>query len=451
MPLEDLKVSLESSEGLRRRIKVTLPARSIEDRVAERTRVVAREARVNGFRPGKMPVKEARRRFGASIRREVVTDLMQESFFEAVERESFDLAGPPAFDPPDVSTGAEFTFVANFEVMPEVKVADLSGIRVVRPEAEVTTDDIDEMIETLRERNRIWERVDRPAEEGDLIAADFTVAGETPGDPRIPGKDATFIVGGGSVLEDIDAAVRGMSAGETKAFSATVPDDSPEQSLRGSELNLEVTVASVEKPELPALDDAFFATLGVTEGGEPAFREEVRKDMQTRLDAVIRQQTQEQVLEAIAGMHDFALPQALVERERAQMGADLQRRMGLPAESEHLEQIGELVGTEAEKRVKTGLVMKAIVAQESLKLDANRLRERIEGIAGRYEKPQEVIEAYYGDERLLQSAEQTTLTEQVIDHVTGLATVESVQSTFQNVMSGKPASGDVDAEQTEQT
>ena len=198
---------------------------------------------------------------------------------------------------------------------------------------------------------------------------------------------------------------------------------------------------------LPPLDEAFFGALGVREGGEPAFREEIHKDMQARLDAAIRQRMQEQVLEAIARIHEFDLPEALVERERAQMSADLRQRVGLPEQSEQLERIGELVGTEAEKRVKTGLVMKAIVAQESLKLDANRLRERIESIAERYEKPQEVIEAYYGDERLLQSVEQTTLTEQVIDHVAGLATVDTVQSTFQDVMSGRPASEDEAEEQ----
>ena len=443
----DLQVSLESTEGLKRRIRLSLPARSFEDRVADRTRVVAREARVNGFRPGKMPVKEASRRFGASIRREVAADLMQESFFQAAERESYDIAGPPVFDPPDPSAGGQFTFVATFEVMPEIKVADLSDIRLVRPEAEVTPDDIDEMIQTLRERSRKWETADRPAEEGDLIVADFTVSGEADGDPRIPGKDARFIVGTGGVLEDIDQAIRGMSAGETKEFPATVPDDSPDESLRGSELTFEVAVTSVEEPVLPPLDDAFFRTLGVREGGEPAFREEIRKDMQARLEAAIRQRMQEQVLEALADIHDFALPEALVERERAQMSEDLRRRVGLPEQSEQLERIGELVGTEAEKRVKTGLVLKAIVAQESLTLDANRLRERIEGMAERYEKSQEVIEAYYGDERLLQSVEQTTLTEQVIDHVAGLAKVETVQSTFQDVMSGKPASEEGAAEQ----
>lgn len=451
MAQADLQVSLESTEGLKRRIKLSLPARSFEDRVADRTRVVAREARVNGFRPGKMPVKEASRRFGASIRREVTADLMQESFFEAAERESYDMAGPPVFDPPDPSAGGQFSFVATFEVMPEIKVADLSDIRLVRPEAEVTPEDIDGMIQTLRERNRKWETAERPAEEGDLIVADFTVSGEAvsgeaDGDPRIPGKDARFIVGAGGVLEDIDQAVRGMSAGETREFPATVPDDSPDESLRGSELTLEVAVASVEAPKLPELDDAFFGVLGVKEGGEPAFREEIRKDMQARLDAAIRQRTQEQVLEAIARIHDFDLPEALVERERAQMSADLRQRVGLPEQAENLERIANLVGTEAEKRVKTGLVMKAIVAQESLKPDASRLRERIEGIAERYEKPQEVIQAYYGDERLLQSVEQTTLTEQVIDHVAGLATVETVRSTFQDVMSGKLASGDEDAE-----
>ena len=160
MAQEDLQVSVESTEGLKRRIKMSLPARSFEQRVADRTRVVAREARVNGFRPGKMPVKEASRRFGASIRREVAADLMQESFFQAAERESFDVAGPPVFDAPDLSTTGEFTFVASFEVMPEIEVADLSGIRIVQPEAEVTTDDIDEMIQTLRERNRKWEPAD---------------------------------------------------------------------------------------------------------------------------------------------------------------------------------------------------------------------------------------------------------------------------------------------------
>ena len=324
--------------------------------------------------------------------------------------------------------------------MPEIEIADLSGIRLVRPEAEVTHEDIDEMIQTLRERNRKWQRVDRPAGEGDLIAADFTVVGDPLRDPRIPGKDAAFIVGDGSVLEDIDQAVRGMSPGGEKEFSASVPSDFPDESLRGSELAFTVAVASVEESELPDLDEAFFRSLGVKEGGEPAFREAIRKDMQVRLDAAIRQQMHEQVLETVARIHDFALPEALIEREREQMGADLRRRVSLPVEEESLERIGDLVGAEAEKRVKTGLVMKAIVAHESLTLDAEKLRERIEAIAERYEKPEEVINAYYGDERLLQSIEQTTLTEQVIDHVAGLATVETVQSTFQDVMSGKLAS-----------
>ena len=440
MAVGEIQVSVESAEGLRRRIKVALPVQAFDDRVAERTRVVAREARVNGFRPGKMPVKEASRRFGASIRREVAADLMQSSFFEAAQRESFDLAGPPTFDPPGLAAGAEFTFSATFEVMPEIEIADLSGIRLVRPEAEVTHEDIDEMIQTLRERNRKWQRVDRPAGEGDLIAADFTVAGDPLRDPRIPGKDAAFIVGDGSVLEDVDQAVRGMSPGGEKEFSASVPSDFPDESLRGSELAFTVAVASVEESELPDLDEAFFRSLGVKEGGEPAFREAIRKDMQVRLDAAIRQQMHEQVLETVARIHDFALPEALIEREREQMGADLRRRVSLPVEEESLERIGDLVGAEAEKRVKTGLVMKAIVAHESLTLDAEKLRERIEAIAERYEKPEEVINAYYGDERLLQSIEQTTLTEQVIDHVAGLATVETVQSTFQDVMSGKLAS-----------
>ena len=440
MAVGEIHVSVESAEGLRRRIKVALPVQAFDDRVAERTRVVAREARVNGFRPGKMPVKEASRRFGASIRREVAADLMQSSFFEAAQRESFDLAGPPAFDPPDLAAGAEFTFSATFEVMPEIEIGDLSGIRLVRPEAEVTHEDIDEMIQTLRERNRKWQRVDRPAGEGDLIAADFTVAGDPLRDPRIPGKDAAFIVGDGSVLEDVDQAVRGMSPGEEKEFSATIPSDFPDESLRGGELAFAVAVASVEESELPDLDAAFFGSLGVKEGGEPAFRESIRKDMQVRLDAAIRQHMHEQVLETVARIHDFALPEALIEREREQMSADLRRRVSLPVEEESLERIGDLVGAEAQKRVKTGLVMKAIVANESLTLDAKKLRERIEAIAERYEKPEEVINAYYGDERLLQSIEQTTLTEQVIDHVAGLATVEIVHSTFQDVMSGKLAS-----------
>lgn len=443
----EVQVVLESSEGLRRRIKVSFPSGAFDQRVAEQTRVVAREARVNGFRPGKMPVKEASRRFGASIRREVAAELMQESFVEAAQRESFELAGPPTFDAPDIAAGADFTFVAAFEVMPEVEVADLSGIRLVRPEAEVADGDIDDMIQTLRERNRKWKPVDRPAEEGDLVAADFAVAGDPLRGPRIPGKNAAFIVGDGSVIEDVDQAVRGMSSGQQKEFSATLPPDFPDESRRGAEISFEVAVASVEESELPDLDEDFFGSLGVSEGGEEAFREAIQKDMQVRLDAAINQRMHQQVLDAIAEVHDFALPDALIEREREQMSADLRRRVRLPTQEEDLGRIGELVGAEAEKRVKTGLIMKAIVAHASLTVDADKLRERIETIADRYEKPEEVINAYYGDERLLQSVEQTTLTEQVIDHVAGLATVETVQSTFQEVMSGNPGSTGETAEQ----
>ena len=448
MSPDQVKVSLESADGLRRRIKVAFPAEAFDVRVSERTRVVAREARVNGFRPGKMPVKEASRRFGESIRREVAADLMQQSFVEAAQRESFELAGPPTFDAPDIETGAEFTFMAAFEVMPEVEVADLSGIQLLEPEAEVTDGDIDEMIRTLRERNSTWEAVERPAGEGDLVTADFTVVGEPVNDPRIPGKGAAFIVGAGRVLEDIDQAVRGMSPGEEKAFSATVPQDFPDESLRGTELSFEVAVESVQESELPDLDEVFFGSLGVTEGGEEAFREAIQKDMRARLDAAIRQRMHQQVLDAISEIHDFALPQALIEREREQMGAELRRRLGLPTQEEDLERLGNLVGAEAEKRVKTGLILKAIVADASLTVDVDKLRERIETIADQYEKPDEVINAYYGDERLLQSVEETTLTEQVIEHVTGLATVETVPSTFQDVMSGDRASPDESAGET---
>lgn len=451
-----MQVSVETSEGLTRKLTITLPSADFEEQISGRLVDAARKVRIDGFRPGKVPLKEVRRRFGPSVRQEVAGELMQSSFIEAVQREDLSPACAPSLTVVSLDAGADLEFTATFEVFPDVELADLSQVEVKKPELEVTEDDVDKMIERLREQRKHWHELDRAVRDGDRVTVDFL--GRLDGDEFDGGKgeDVSFILGQGQMIEDFDNAVIGMSPGDEKTITATFPEDYQAEQLQGRTADFDVTLKKAEEAHLPELDDAFFKSFGieesVEEGGENRFRDDVRDNMLAESKAATQGQVKRQVLDEIARLHDIALPGALIEREVQGLRNQMLQQLGIsprgPADPELLPD--EPFRKEAEKRVTIGLVVNEIVNRESLKPDSERVRERINEIAKPYDQPDQVVNWYYGDEAQLQQVEMAVLEDQVVEHVLSLAKVSTLPSSYDEVISGRatapePASQDAAA------
>ncbi len=428
-----MQVSVENTGALERQVRIQLEPEPFEEEYGRRLRKTAREVRLNGFRPGKAPVKEVRRRFGRSIRAEVAAELMQSSFQDALRQENLHPAGTPLFDAPDLESTEGLAFTATFEVLPEIELADLGQVKVRRPEAEVTSDDLDAMVDRLREGRTTWSAVERPVRKGDRVSADLA---ECDGEFRHEGL--SFVAGDEFFFPNVAEAALDMTAGDTKRITSTFPEVMADEALRGKEAEFDFTVREVAEGRVPELDDAFFATFDVREGGEEAFREAIKTDMDGRLSAAIRTQLADQVMAGLVDLHAFDVPNCLVEERLAQIRSELPQLFGAQGEAQEPPEAAlEIARREAEKSIREVLLIRAIVDAQGLSVDGARVRARIEQLAASYEHPEQVVNWYYSQDALLQRVESDVLKEQAVEHVLSVADVEDVPSSHDAVMAGR--------------
>jgi trigger factor len=434
-----MHISVETMSGLERRLTISVPSQTFEGQITERLNRAAQQVRLPGFRPGKVPMKEVRRRFGPAVRAEVAGELMQSSFVEAVRQEELAPAGSPNLEVLKMDPGIDFEFTATFEVFPKIELADLSGVHINRPDAEITELDVDEMVERLREQRKQWVAVDRGAEDGDRVTIDFTGRIDDEAFEGGSGEDVTFIVGAGQMIEDFDHGVRGMRAGTDGDFQATFPDDYRAEELRGKQATFSVTVKEVTEGKLPELDDEFFTAFGIEEGGVEAFREDVRNNMQRELDTAVANQVKTQVMDQLNELHTVQLPKAVVKQEIEALKAQMLQQFQMPGSAAGgLPDLpDELFAEQAERRVAVGLIVSELVSRKGLEADADKVRARIQSIAEQYAEPQQVINWYYGNDDQLRQIEMAVLEEQVIDEVMEQAAVESVESSYNDIISGR--------------
>ena len=437
-----MQISIETTSGLERRLTISVPSETFEERISSRLGDAASRMRLPGFRPGKVPMKEVRRRYGKAVRAEVAGELMQSSFVDAVRQEDLSPAGQPSLEVLKMEPGNDFEFTATFEVFPSVELADLGRAQVKRPEAEISETDIDQMIERLREQRKEWQQVERPAQEGDRVTVDFE--GRIDGEVFEGGKgeDATFEIGAGQMIEDFDEGVRGLAAGDTGEFEATFPEDYRAENLAGKTVSFHVTVKSVSEAKLPELDEEFFKSFGIEEGGLQAFRDDVRRNMQRELDAAIRGALKSQVMDQLNALHEVQLPSALVAAEIENLRQQTMQQFRMYGAGNDQPQLpGELFQEQAERRVTVGLVVNEIVSSASIEASPEKVRARIEEMAEGYAEPQQVVNWYYSNQEQLQQVEMTVLEDQVVDYVLEKAQVEPVPSNYQDVVTGKAVPG----------
>ena len=419
-----MQVSVETTAGLERKMTVQVPAERVEGEVESRLRTLAKQVRLDGFRPGKVPFKVVRKRYGTQVRQEVLNEVLQQSYGEALQQEELNPAGAPQVDLKQGLEGGDLEFEATFEVMPEFEVQGADSLKLERPTAEVTDADIDRVLEDLRKQQAKYSAVERAARDGDRVVVDFkgTIDGEE--FPGNEGEDQPVTIGSNTMPPEFEEALKGLEAGVEKDIEYTFADDFPTESIRGKTAVFQTSVKAVEEPELPNLDDDFAKAVGIDEGGLDALRELIRTNLEKEAAKATHARLKEQVTDQLAAANDaLTVPKALVDGEvnalQQQMKERIQQQTG--QENPDLDLPGELFEQQARRRVLLGLVMNRLISQNEIKLDTDKARERLQEVAANYPNPQEVIQYYQQNRQLMQSLEVSVLEDQVIDWLIGKA------------------------------
>ena len=395
-----MQVSVEKSGELERKLTVHVPEERIAERMEVRLSEVGRTARLDGFRPGKIPRAVIKRRFGGQVREEILNDLMRTSFSDALDQEELRPVGEPKIEPGDVTPGAGLSYTATFEIYPSVELQPLEGLQVDKPVCEISESDLDKMIETLREQHKSWTDVDRVSQNGDQLTIDFE--GQVDGEVFEGGtaEDFEIELGLGRMIDGFEEGLLARKAGDEVVLDLRFPEKYQAEHLAGKEATFKINVKKVAEPTLPELDDEFFKKFGVEEGGTEAFRTEVRQNMERERDRALQRKFNADTLDRLAEAHDFALPAALIasETQRMQQQAlqTMMQRGGNPGGMD-FEKFGEMFSEPAQKRVKLGLVVAEMIKQAGITADPAKVRGMIESMASSYEDSAAVVKWYYED------------------------------------------------------
>ena len=429
-----MQVTVETTSGLGRRMHITVPSEQLESEVEAKLKQAANQVRIKGFRPGKVPLREVRRRYAASIRQEVGSELMQSSFAEAVQEQKVSPAGMPQIEDITIESGKDLEFTAVFEVLPEVVTVGFEGIKVERPVAEVTDADLDKMIETLREQRVNYVEVDRASAEKDKVNVDFE--GFIDGEAFEGGKaeGAEIVLGSGNMIPGFEEGLTGCAKGEEKEISLAFPENYQATELAGKDAMFKISVNSVSEPALPELNDDFFKEFGVSDGGMDAFREEVKANMEKELTAAVKNKIRNQVMDGLIETNEVEVPQALVRQEVDSLRHDAVRRLGGNDSIDPSVLPSEMFETQAIRRVKLGLIVNAIVEQNGIQVDDERVKSMIEDMASSYEQPEQVVKYYYSNQQQLAQVQNVVLEEQVVDKVLEGASVTDVPMSYDDAV-----------------
>lgn len=427
-----MQVSVETTGNLERRMEVSVPREQIEQAIDERLKQVSRTARLKGFRPGKAPIKVIKQQFGAQVRQEVLSDLMQSSFARAVTEQKLMPAAGPRIEPISSAPGEDLRYRAIFEIFPEVKLAAVEGLAVNRPAAEVTDADIEAMVQNLREQRPRFEEVDRASHEGDRVSMDFQ--GQIDGKPfeGSQGDGVAVVLGAGRMLKDFETGITGLKAGETREIAVRYPDDYHNKELAGKTAQFTVKVAKVEEKQLPPLDDAFCREYGVTEGGLEQLLSEVADNMRRELAANVRSRLKQQLFDRLLEANPLDVPQVLVDQQVRDMQLDTARRIGakdasqVPPPDPFVEP--------ARRRVALGLLINELVRSQGLTVDRARVDARLAELAATYPDPDVILNAYRQNPDAMRQVESMVLEDQVVDYLLERAKVTDQPATFKELM-----------------
>jgi len=394
-------------------MRVELPAERIEREVDTRLKSVGRTAKLKGFRPGKVPAKVVRQRYGKQIRQEVLSDLMQKSYTDAVMQENLNPAGGPKIQPEAGNDDKSFAYTATFEIMPEVKLKGIDKLKIEKPEVTIDDSDLDDMILKLRKQKATWSEVERASEDGDRVVVDFT--GTLKGEEFEGGKgtDVPVVLGQGQMLPDFEKALFGIKAGDEKSFKVKFPKDYHADDLAGKKVDFAIVTHRVEEEILPPVDDSLAESFDVKEGGIDQFMQDVRENMTREADGKVKSDLREQIMNALLEANPIEIPRTLQQQEMHTLQHDAMQRMGVEDHSQAppMENFAEM----AEKRVRLSLLVSQLIADQKLTVDEDKVRERVEEMCAGYENAEDMVSMYMSNPQIVQQIQPMVLEQQALD------------------------------------
>jgi len=436
-----MQVSIESTSNLERRISIAVPADTLSSKVDQKLAEVAKTARINGFRKGKVPLKVVRKQYGAAINQEVAGDLINSSYIEALQQESVRPAGQPQIEVTTLEQGKDFEYVATVEVYPEIALADLSGFDVTRLTAEINDADVDAMIEKLREQQSSFAEAKRAAANGDQVTIDFV--GTKDGEEFDGGKSDghKLVLGSNSMIPGFESGIEGMKAGEEKVLALSFPEDYQVEDLKGAAVEFKITLHKVEEKSLPVVDAEFMKKYNAD--NEEKFKADIRENMTRELARTTQSKVKTAVMDQLLEKHELELPTALVTAEIGTLREQMMQQFGGMQQNKDLDLKSllpdDMFKEQAEKRVALGLLIGEVVKANEIKADADRVRSFIEEAAGSYESPEEVVNYYYQNEQLLASVESAVLEEMVVEHIIEKTTVTEKAVSYEEAVANPEA------------
>lgn len=427
-----MQISVENTGALERRMNIQVPAQRVAQAINERLQSLSRTVRINGFRPGKVPVNVVRQQYGAAVRQEVIEGLVQTTFSEAVAGQKLNPVGGPRIEEFKADEGQDLSYRAVFEIYPEFEVKGIEELVVSRPAVEVSEADIDAMIDNLRRQQATYAKVERPARDTDRVTIDFE--GKVDGVAFEGGKGSNFpvVVGAGRMLPEFEAGLQGIKAGETREVNVNFPADYAAANLAGKAAVFTITAHSVEEQQLAEANDAFAKIFGITEGGIAKLREEVADNMRRELAENVRSRVRQQLFDGLLAANAIEVPSALVANQVRDMQMDAARQMGARDASQlpPAEQFQE----SARRRVALGLVLGEVIKTSGVSVDRNRVQARVQEMVQQYPDPAQALKAFRENQEAQRQIENLLLEEQVIDWLLERAKVSEQPMTFKELM-----------------
>lgn len=433
-----MPVTVETLEKLERKITLTLPVGVIQSEVNTRLKRLARTVKMDGFRPGKVPMNVLTQRYGYSVHYEVMNDKVGEAFANAANEAKLRVAGQPRITEKETAAEGEVAFDAVFEVYPDVTIADLSTVEVERVNAEVSDVAIDKTLDILRKQRRTFAQrpADAAAQDGDRVTVDFE--GKVDGEPFDGGKAEgfQFLVGDGQMLKEFEDAVRGMKSGESKTFPLSFPADYQGKEVAGKTADFLVTLTKVEAAHMPEINDAFAKSLGIADASVGGLRNDVRKNLEREVKFRLQARNKRAVMEALVSKAELELPNASIQAELGRMvesaRADLKQRGIKDADKAPIPE--DMFRPQAEQRVRLGLVVAELVRKESLHATPDQIKAHVEELASSYERPAEVVRWYLGDNARMAEVQAVVLENNVTDFILSKAKVTDKSVSFDELM-----------------
>jgi len=436
-----MQVSIESSTGLERQLKIGVPADTIEQEVTARLQKATKTVSIKGFRKGKVPLRVVKQHYGKGVRQEVIGEVINSSFYKAIQQEDLRPVGQPRIDDLNDVEGKDLEFMAIFEVYPEVELAALTKVKISRPASELVETDVETMIEVLRNQQAKFEVADKAAEDGDQLNIDFvgTAKGEEFAGGSADAQD--LVLGSDQMIPGFEAGLIGVKAGDETVLKLKFPKDYQSDDLKGKAVVFSVKVNTVANKELPELNDEFFKLYGVEEGGEAKFREDIQANMERELRNAIRTKVKNRIMNQLFELNKVELPAALVTNEITNLKQQMVQQFGGGQEIDLSMLPDDMFKEKAERRAALGVIVSELVKVEEITPDEVQVRARIDEIASTYEQPKEVVDYYYSKPELLSSVEAVVLEDQVTELVLAKARVKEEVLSYEDAVKPDPEPG----------